>query len=116
MSKQTVIVEAVPSPKELSACTKEAIAELSRFIAMLHGQFAMQFPHDIHTNIPSRLVSREGLSQHTLQSALVSAIGEYYEWDPDLMTLVAAKILEDCNEHDRAAVVYGWVPDEVRAA
>jgi len=104
------VIEATPAPKELTACTAEAVAELSRFVALLHKYFAMQLPYDIHTNLPSRVIRREDLPQHTLRSALVSAIGEFQGWEPDAVTKLAAEILEDSNIHDLAAVLYAEVP------
>jgi len=100
------LIEAAPAPKELTACMAEAMAELSRFEALLHRYFAMQFPYNLHTNLPSGIVRREDLPQHTLRSALVSAIGEFHRWEPDPITHVAAHILEDSNVHDLAAILY----------
>lgn len=104
------VIEVAPSPKDLTACMAEAMAELSRFEALLNKYFAMQFPYDLHTNLPSGLVRREDLAQHALRSALVSAIGELCGWEPDAVTELAAQILEDANIHDLAAVLYAEVP------
>lgn len=103
------VIEAAPSPKDLTACTGEAMAELSRFVALLHKYFAIQFPYDLHTNLPSHLIRRQDLPQHTLRSALVSAIGELHRWEPDAVTQFTAQILEDSNVHDLAAVLFAEV-------
>jgi hypothetical protein len=102
------ITESSPNPKELSDCTAEAMAELSRFIGLLHKYFAQQFPYDVHTNLPSGLVQRKDLAQHSVESAIVSVISEMYRWDTDAATQFAGRILEDSNVHDLAAVVFSF--------
>ena len=52
------------------------MAELSRFLGILHKRFGNQLPHDILTNLPNGIIQRDALAKHTVQVALVSALGD----------------------------------------
>ena len=84
----------------------DAMAELSRFLGLLHKRFGDQLPYDILTNLPNGIVQREALAKHAVRVALVAALGEYLQWDPNEVTRLAVEVLEDGNLHYLAGILY----------
>jgi hypothetical protein len=91
---------------DVKGCIADAMAELSRFVALLHKRFGNQLPYDIFVNLPAGNVQRHTLAKHALRVALVAALGEYQQWDTEAVTRFAAEQLEDVNLHYLASLLY----------
>ena len=95
-----------PSNPDVAGCVTAAMAELSRFVGLLHKHFGNQLPYDILTNLPSGIVQRDTLAKHSLRLALVAALGEYLQWDTEQITRLAGELLEDSNLHYLAGLLW----------
>jgi hypothetical protein len=87
-------------------CVADAMAELSQFLGILHKQLDSQLPYDILTNLPAGIVQRDTIAKHTVRFAMVAALGEYLQWDTQQVTRLAAELLEDCNLHYLAGLLF----------
>lgn len=94
------------SNPDIPSCVADAMAELSRFLGLLHKRFGSQLPYDILTNLPKGIVQREMLAKHAVRVALVAALGEYLQWDAPEVTRFAGDLLEDGNLHYLAGILY----------
>ncbi len=91
---------------DFHGCVADALAELARFLGLLHNRFGSQLPYDILINLPAGIVHRETVAKHTVRFALVAALGEYLQWDTQQVTRLAAELLEDSNVHYLAGLLY----------
>jgi hypothetical protein len=90
---------------EQSESLAEATNEIARFTEILHRRIHGQLRYDLEVNLPGARVKRQEMRTHALRSGIVSAIGEWLQWDPEQITLIAAEILDDSNLHDLAGLL-----------
>jgi len=64
---------------EIQASITRAVEEFASFISILQKRFASQLPHSIFNSVA--LVGFENIPKHILRLAIISAIGEYLNWE-----------------------------------
>lgn len=78
---------------------------IGKFIGALATKAYNQLSHDIYTNVPTGIMSRDEVSGHALKSAIASALGELNHWDIYATLEMCAEILEDVNAHPEAKML-----------
>ena len=79
---------------------------LKNFLSSVESIARKQFEYNLNTNVPQKILKVSECAENALQNAIVSAINTKSEWDCNVAIEYAARILEDCNCHEEAKMMF----------
>lgn len=79
---------------------RDANGKIANFLSLVTKKVYAQAHYDALTNIHNGILKlSDDIGKHAIENGLVSAIGEYIEWDVGKAIGLAADILDDVNAH-----------------
>jgi hypothetical protein len=88
------------------------MGELGKFMDILVRRFGAHAIHAVLHNVPEGRTKPEDVPAQTMKRGLVSAIGEYLEWDIDAAGQMCVDVLEDVNAHTWADVMRSVIEND----
>ena len=101
------------TPEQATEHLLETTRIIGAFAATAQHRALSQAVHDLTINRPQD-PARDWPPTHAVLNGIVSAIGQLLDWNILAARDLAARILEDVNDHEKAAVVFGWAREGER--
>ena len=96
-------------PTDWNSILSPQFKEIGECVGKMSARLYFQSVYNLFQNLPTGAIERNQLTaKQAIEQALPGVVGTFVEWDIAQAREFAASVLEDANDHAKAAEIRGW--------